>query len=488
MKNKDTIKQEKMEILQRLRNAAKEGDDELFTTAFSDLAGNIEQYVLAEAKEMMNTTDITILASRGVRQLTSDENKFYQAWIKASKSPDIKQELKNIQMPETIIDTVFDEIETQHPLLSKINFMNTTGLTRILSSKNGVQKAIWGQLNSKIIQELLGSFEEKDMTLLKLSAFIPVSKDMLKLGPQYLDKYVRTILYEAICAGLEEAVVCGDGKDKIIGMDRYVGDDVTVTGGVYPEKTHIKVNRFDPVTIGNICAMMAVDKSGKPRIVTNIALLVNPQDYYQKVMPATTVLTPDGTYRNDVMPVKMDIIQTIALQKGKAVIGMMHKMFVGVGMNSTIDYSDEYQFLEDNRIYLEKMLANGYPMDNNAFQVLDISELQPTYQVVEVKTPPEPSNDATLSSLSFGSLILSPTFNKATKTYTAEKSNATNTVTAVPSDAQTKIVIKFNDVEVPNGSSVRWKDGSNTVVIETSNGTGKETYTVTVKDPEPTVE
>lgn len=482
MKNKDTIKQEKIEILGRLREAAKAGNDEGFATAFSDLAGNIEQSVLAEAKELVNSKDVTILASRGVKQLTSDETKFYNTWIQASKADDVKQELKNIKMPETIIDNVFDDLQTNHPLLSKIDFVNTTGLTRIFTSKNGEQKAMWGKINSKIIQELFASFEEKDMTLLKLSAFIPVSKDMVELGPQYLDTYVRTILYEAMANGLEDALVCGDGKDTIIGMDRYVGDDVTVTAGVYPEKARIKVKYFDPVTVGNIVSLIATDRAGKPRVVTGLAMLVNPQDYYQKVMPATTVMAPDGTYRNDVMPIQMEIIQTIALPKGKAIMGMPIKMFVGVGMSKdgTIEYSDEYQFLEDNRVYKDKMFANGFPKDNNAFQVLDISELQQRHLVVETKDAPAPSNDATLSALSLGTAALNPVFNKNTKTYTASTTNASNTVTATPSDANTKITVKVNDVEISNGSAATWKDGENTVKVETENGTGKETYTVTV--------
>lgn len=482
MKNKDTINQKKKEILQRLTKATKDGDDVGFTQAFTDLCDNIEQNVLAEAKEISNINDVTVLAQRGYPQLTSVEQKFYTSWIDASKSSDVKQALKDIKMPETIFDNVFDDLQTNHPLLSEIDFTNTTGLTRIFTSKNGEQKAVWGPLNSKIVQELISSFVEKDMTLMKLTAFIPVSNDMLELGPQYIDKYVRTILYEALANGLEEACVCGTGKDQIAGMDRYVADDASITAGVYPEKEKIKVTNFSPATVGNIISLIATDTAGKPRTVSNLALLVNPQDYYSKVMPATTIMAPDGTYRNDVMPVQMKIIQTIALPKGKAIIGMMKKMFVGVGMSKDgkIEYSDEYQFLEDNRVYKDKLYANGFPRDNNAFQVLDISELTPLHMVVETVNSVPLSNDATLSSLSLGSVALTPVFKSDTKTYTAKTSNATNTITATPSDANSEIIVKLNDKEISNGSAATWIDGENTVKVEVTNGTGKETYTITV--------
>ena len=482
MKSKDVLLQEKTKVLESLRNAAKEGDNEAFAHAFTDLADNIQQSILTETKDLIQTNDVAILASRGQPQLTSKECEFYNAWIEAHHSNNVKQALKDIKMPETIIDNVFEDLQTNHPLLSKVDFQNTTGLTRFITNKNGEQKAVWGQLTSKVVQELLSGFVEKDMTLMKLSAFIPVSKDMIDLGPQYLDKYVRTILYEAIANGLECSIVCGDGKDQFIGMDRYVGDDVSVTGGIYPEKEKIKVKKFDPQTVGNIVSLIASDRNGKARAVTGLSLLVNPQDYYQKVMPATTIMAPDGTYRNDVMPIPMDITQTIALPRGKAILGMLNKMFAGVGMSKEgqITYSDEYQFLEDNRVYLDKLYANGFPKDNNAFQVLDISDLEPLHLVVEATTEPPSSNDATLISLSLGSATLSPVFDKDTKAYTATTTTATNTITAVPADAEAEIKVFANDTEISNSSSATWKDGENTVKIEITNGTGKESYTVTV--------
>lgn len=35
-------------------------------------------------------------------------------------------------MPETVIDAVFDELQTSHPLLSHIQFMNTRGAIRMI--------------------------------------------------------------------------------------------------------------------------------------------------------------------------------------------------------------------------------------------------------------------------------------------------------------------------------------------------------------------
>lgn len=484
MKNKDALKRARMEIMTGISEASKDGDVDKFAEYFNKLASNIQDGIMDDVQEIANTNDVTIMASRGIRQLTAKEKDYYQKFIDAARSDDPKQALSNLEvaMPETIIDQVFEDMKVAHPLLAKIDFNNTSGMIKFITSKAGKLTLHWGPLTTTIANELLASFEEKNMVLCKGTAFIPVSKDMLDLGPEWIDRYVREILMEAAANGLEEAIVSGDGKDKFIGMNRYVGEDVTVTGGVYPKKAKIKITQLDPVSLGKIVSLIATDHEGKPRVVNDLIMLVNPQDYWSKVLPATTVLAPDGTYRNDVLPIDAEIMQTTALGRGEAIIGMANRMFVGAGTGKTgkIDYSDEYQFLEDNRVYIVKVYANGCPKDNNAFQSLDISDLKPTSLPVEVKTKAEPSNDATLNSLSLGNAVLTPAFSKDTKTYTATTKTATNIVTAIPADALSEITVMVNDKEISNSTSAAWNEGENTVKVEVANGTGKETYTVTV--------
>lgn len=85
-------------------------------------------------------------------------------------------------MPYTVIDRVFEELRTNHPLLSKIQFESVAGLTKMIMNTNGYQKAAWGRLCEEIVKELTSGFKEVDVTLDKLSAFLPVCKAMLDLG------------------------------------------------------------------------------------------------------------------------------------------------------------------------------------------------------------------------------------------------------------------------------------------------------------------
>ena len=81
--------------------------------------------------------------------------------------------------------------------------------------------------------------------------------------------------------------------------------------GVYPDKEAVAVTRFDPVTYGGLLAKLAVTPKGKSRIVQNVILVVNPSDYFTKVMPGTTIMSPAGTYVNNVLPYPTTVIQSV---------------------------------------------------------------------------------------------------------------------------------------------------------------------------------
>ncbi len=478
-----------------MQKAIKDGDTEGFYQALDQMLTAIQTDLQQSYENQLNglrqDLDSRVLTARGVRQLTTQEKDYYQKVITAMKAPDPKQALVNVDvvMPETVIDSVFEDLRANHPLLSVINFIPATGRVRMLVNTNGRQEALWGDLCDEIVKELLAGFKEVDSGLMKLSAFLPVCKASLELGPEWLDRFVRETLYEALAAGLEVGIVTGTGNKMPIGMNRQVGDGVTVKGGVYPEKAKIAMTDLSADTVGNLLSLLAVDTNGKSREVRDVILVVNPQDYYQKVMPATTVMAPDGTYRNDVLPYPMRVIRSGALDRGCAVLGLGYRYFAAAGMDKAgrIEYSDHYQFLEDNRVYLIKLYANGQAKDNNAFLYLDISGLRPAVWKVEQVTAPAASGNAELSDLKLGAAALNESFAGGTTTYTSTTTNASNVITAIPADAGAEIEILVDPptgdpYEIDNSTAVTWETGETTVTINVTaaDGKTKKAYTVTV--------
>jgi len=387
MKSKDLIQQE---LKENLVQAFKSDDENAIAQAFTSFAESVQQNVIEEFNVYQKTSDSTILAKRGVHQLTAEENKFYQGIIDAMKKDDIRQAFAGLDtaFPQTIIDNVIEDIKIAHPLLDAINFTNTTILTKILINKKGIQLATWGTLNSEISKELSGAIGKIDLTICKLSAYMPVAKDMLAVGPDWIDAYVRATLSEAIALALETAIIDGTGNNEPIGMNRSVADDVTITGGVYPKKTAMAISDLNPVTYGSILGKLAKSPTGKTRPVSSVLLIVNPSDYFTKIFPATTCRCMDGTYSHDVFPFPTTVIQSPAVAANEAIFGLGNKYFMGIGAGTNggkIEYSDEFRFLDDERVYLTKMYGNGRALDDNAFILADISAIQPASCEVTVK-------------------------------------------------------------------------------------------------------
>ena len=392
MTNKDTMQVKKAELLTSLTTALKEGDEEKMAKAFTDYAEMVQNSVVQEAVGITELTDQTVLASRGLRQLTEKETKYYENLIKSMKAAALQKDFTGLDsdgvLPETVIESVFDDIRQRHPLLSAIQFVNTSAAVKFVVNKQGPQSAVWGALNSAITEELSGAVAVKDMTLCKLTAWMPLSLDMLDLGPVWVDRYVREVLSESVAAGLESAIVDGDGNNKPIGMTRDVSSRAVTRGGEYQQKSATAITDLSPTTFGTITAKMAAAPNGGTRVVDHVILLVNPVDYLQKVMPCTTVQAADGTYRTGIFPFPTTVIQSAAVPSNKAIMGLGNRYFMGLGVGGSggiIEYSDEFKFLEDVRTYKIKLYGNGEPLDNTAFQYLDISKLEPVNLKVEVK-------------------------------------------------------------------------------------------------------
>lgn len=381
--NLDAIQKTKDELLSNLAEAVRSNDSEAMKTAMENWQNYITNEIMAEAEGISQATDRAVLASRGVRQLTTEEVKFYDNFIKCAKQQTGVIEGITNALPETVIDTILEDMRNNHPLLDVIKFTNTSVAVKWLLNGQTSQSATWDELNTPITKELSGLIEVMDMTFKKLTAYMFVTKDMLNLGPAWLDQYVRQTLAEALAIGIEDAIVDGDGVKKPIGMTRnFRGSYEESTG--YARKEAVEITSLDPVSYGNAINMITLKESGEQRKESDykeVLLVVNPSDYFTKIMPATTILTPNGTYAGNVLPYETRIIKSSSVPKGYAVLGIAKNYFLGVGTakGGQLEYDDSYKFLEDLRTYTIRFYANGRPIDNNSFILLDISNLTSTY-------------------------------------------------------------------------------------------------------------
>ena len=363
------------EIKEKALKAIEEGKTEeqadVMQQWIEAVAQEVAQKVTKEQAEFNN--DTMILTNRGAKQLTSEEVKYFDKLSNAMQAPNIKEALTNLDvvMPKTTINRIFEDLEEKHPLLKKIHITNVTGISEVIRRNSDVETAWWGALCDEIEKELSSGFAKDTTTLYKLSAFLPICKAYLKLGPAWLETFIRTILSESLAKGLVKAVVTGTGVDQPYGMDRDLEAAVT-PGQPVPRKSAMVIKDFEPQTLGDIIAELT--NSGK-RAVTEVTLICNPVDYWKKVFPITTIKNVLGQYVPNQFPFPVEVVQEPALDIGEAIIGLPEKYDLGLGMSDKIEYSDDFKFLDDERVYLGKMYGNGKAIDNKSFLLLDISKV-----------------------------------------------------------------------------------------------------------------
>lgn len=381
-----------------LAQAFASDDAQQVEAALEAYRSSIMEDVTEQYRQAVASSDSAILAQRGFRQLTSQETAYYEGVIEALESPNPRQALTDFShmpdkmMPTTIFDQIIKDIQERHPLLAAVHVVNVGFVTEWMRNRHTRQLAAWGNPGDAITKEITSAFEVVDVKQGKLSAYAAVSVDMLKLGPTWLDGYVRTVMGEAIACGLEQGVVDGMGaKGEPIGLDRDIHSGVSYSDTTgYPKKTAVKVTDFTPATYGGLVAQLAKDEDGKAKAIdfrdasSGLALVCSTTDYLTKVMPATTVQATSGQYVRDLFPLPTTVYPSIALEDGTAVLALLGEYDVFAGGSRGIEYSDEAKFLDDQRLFKQVMYAFGKAEDNTSAIVLDISKLDPAYINVKV--------------------------------------------------------------------------------------------------------
>ena len=488
MLNLDETKAKKDELFSAVSAALASGNEDQIKAAVMDL----QEFNKTELKSIYNeyeqNKDEAVLESRGVKALTSEETKFWNSFINDAKrrfgvqnsaSDGVYTGITDL-LPKTEYFSIVEELKQEHPLLSVINFTNTSAVTKWTIDNSAEQRATWDELNTPITTALEGGpFATVDMTLAKLTAYIFVSQDMLELGPRWVAAYATTLLKEAVWLGLEFAIVAGNGKKMPIGMISDYKKPFDASTG-YPVRQAIKCTGFTKEFYGEMLSIMSIKDNGRTRGINGVLLVVNPTDYFTKIFPATTALTTDWKYVNGLFPYPTQVVQSTAVPQGHAVMGVAKDYFMGLGSakGGQLEYSDEYKFLEDLRTYKIKVYANGQPKQYNAFQYLDISDLEEVFPTIATTDRPK---DAYLASLTLGDLELSPAFDRLKKNYTATATSASAAINVAAKDGDATVVIKAGNSVIQNGGNVPFANNSvTTVTVTVTNGDAENVYTIEV--------
>lgn len=331
-----------------------------------------ENRILEEARTF--ASDNNVLQSRGQNVLTSEERKFFNEVIDEGGFTD-----KDI-LPKTTQERVFEDVVRDHPLLSAIGVENLGAVTEFIFSDPELAYA-WGPLFGEIDGKLNAAFRKEKIEQLKLTAFIPIAKDMLKLGPAWVERYVRTIIAEALKIGLEYGFVAGKGpnQNEPIGLLKNVDKD----SGAVSDKESVDELTFKPgrTTINELKDVVKklaekLDKDGnvkdEPRTVEGkIVMVTNPFDTFD-IKANATIQNDAGAYVTN-LPFNPIQAESIFIPRKKVLYFVKGEYLAAVGGAMDVQRYKETLAMEDADLYIAKQFATGKPKDNNAAQVYDLN-------------------------------------------------------------------------------------------------------------------
>lgn len=369
---KDIDNKENLQVKQEFFNALKNGSEEDQQQAFLNFTNAIENNLMEKAKNVLSEyrdslNDEQILINRGVlKPLTKEENKFFNEVVERGGFKGVEE-----AFPVTLIDDVLNRVRTEHPIISKIDVRNITGLAKVLIESNLKAKAFWGPIDSTIKQVILDGYKMSPAATAKLSGFIPVPKGYIELGPTWLATYVKEVLFEAMSASLEIGVVQGEG----VGKYEPIGMLMKLTGaldGKHSPKSKIKLESFDALSLVGIRAALASAKQDNGEV----EVLVNPLTYYSKVFKALAFRADNGVWVNDRLATGENIIPSHAVPEDTLIVGVLKNYFLAVSSDVKITEYKETLAIEDMDLYIAKFFGTGTPKNPNSFLVADLSTVE----------------------------------------------------------------------------------------------------------------
>lgn len=376
-KKTDDFKNAKQDLVQAMNNAELTEDErnEKLDAYVNSLSNTIQDSVLETVANQHN--DQQILAGRGQAQLTSEENRFFNAVVEDG--------LFNEEsiLPVTTIERVFDDIEKEHKLLSAIGVQNLGPVTKMIKADpSGL--AVWGKIFDGIQGQVNAAVKDEEFVQLKLTAFGVIPDDMLMLGPTWVERYMRTLLVEVLSTGLENGYINGKGPNQSepIGLTKDVDPD---TGNVTDKASSGTLTLVDSERgavikdgLKEAVKALSVDANGDSRNVSGkVALVVNPIDAID-IQAAATHQNVNGVYVT-ALPFNIELIESEQIEQGKALFFVKGKYLAAVGGGYKLRKFDQTLAMEDAHLYTIKTFAYGTPDDNNAAKVYDLA-----FEVAEV--------------------------------------------------------------------------------------------------------
>lgn len=368
MRIEKIAKEEQDKIVKMIEDAPAEGKAAAIMEAVEKIVSiqnqELVDQIVSEATIANQNADYK--KTLGLRTLNENEKKFYESF------KDIKQSITAAQVdiiPTEIIDRTLDDVKKASDILKLVTFAPANVKKWITAAKTGA--AVWGSLTAAVSGELTATISALNIDVNKLTAYLVIPKAIRELSMEYVDKYFRAILAEAMQDGLATGYINGDGKNGPIGIFRQIG--TTNSDGTNKAKTvKTDITKLSPKDLAE--TRKTLTNSGK-RVVSKLYLICNPLDEAEYVDPAMfgESMTGAGYVAKTFMPIEKIVDANCPL--GKAAFTIENAYIMGTTGVKVNEY-DQTKALDDADVIICKCEANGRPVDDNTAVIFDVTKLE----------------------------------------------------------------------------------------------------------------
>lgn len=350
--------------------AMKNEDEKVQNEAFENYLDALKENVSSTIHNQVNSEmmDRSILQNRGQNVLTSKETKFFNEVIDKKGFDD------DSILPVTTQERIFEDLTSQHPLLDALGLQDLGAVTRIIEADPEFA-FVWGDLFGPIRGQIGSAFKERRIDQLKGTAFAVIPNDMLELGPEWIERYVRAILVESVSIGLEKAFILGRGpaQQEPIGLIK----DVDPETGAVSDKASSGTLTFVPgaktvVELKEVVKGLSRRVDGKiRRVAGKVVMVVNPFDHFD-IVAASTTQNANGVYVSN-LPFNPQIVESEFVDEGSVIFFVRGEYQAITAGGYRLKRFTETLAMEDATLYTIKQFANGKPKDNTAAAVYTLA-------------------------------------------------------------------------------------------------------------------
>ena len=391
-----------------------------------------------------------------------------------------------LTIPTIVLDLIRENIMNYSKLVNRVRLRPVSGTAR-QNVMGTIPEAVWTEMCAKL-NEIDFGFTQAEVDGYKVGGIIYICRATLEDSDYDLASEIINALGIAIGIALDKAILYGFGTKMPLGIVTRLAQ--TAAPSDYPanERPWADLHESHMITIDTsktgiefYKAIVEAGGKAKNNYARGVKFWAMNETTYTKLKIEAMNFNSGGaivSIQDGTMPVAggdIVVLSDTIIPDNNIVAGYGELYLLAERQGAEFARSDDYRFAEDQVAFKGTARYDGLPVIAEAFVAIGIGAAP----VSSATFAGDKANDASLADLSIGAETLAPTFSSNTYKYTVTATGTEGQVNAIPAQDAAKVKMTYDGKTINNGQTIKFA-GTKDLVIEVTNGLGKQTYTVSI--------